>query len=141
MGRKPVNRKAMTDAERQRRRRKRLRAEKLKLGRQAEKERCLLKAAEDYIPMPPGITYWVRVRVGDRDVLQPTTHPLPSVSWHELRDEDLYSLIDQARRELERRGWPERVEPPPPVETDTVMVSDLGLLLPKGREPGERGTP
>jgi hypothetical protein len=103
MGRKPIGRKAMTAAERQRRRREKLRKEKLKLGRKAERERKRLKAAEDYIPAPPGITYWVKVQVGGREIWQPKTHPLPSMYWHELRDEDLRSLIEQATRELDYR--------------------------------------
>jgi hypothetical protein len=108
MGRKPIGRKAMTATERQRRRRKRLRKEKLKAGKKAERERRLLKEAEDYIPTPPGLTYWVKVQVSGREILQPTTQPLAAMRWRELRDEDLQSLIEQARRELDRRrGSPE----------------------------------
>jgi hypothetical protein len=104
MGRKPIGKKAMTAAERQRRRRARLRKEKLKLGCKAEKERKHLKAAERYIPTPPGITHWIKVRVGDREVWSPTTQPLPSMRWDQLRDEDLRSLIEQAQMELNRRA-------------------------------------
>jgi hypothetical protein len=57
MGRKPIGKKAMTAVERQQRRRKRLRKEKLKLGTKALKEKKRLKAAQDYIPAPPGSTY------------------------------------------------------------------------------------
>jgi hypothetical protein len=116
----------MTPAERQRRRRKRLRKEQLKLGRKAERERRRLKEAKRYIPMPPGLTYWVKVRVGDREILQPTTVPLPSAHWHEFRDEDLRYLMERARRELERRGAPAEATSREPggavVETDTVTV-------------------
>lgn len=94
----------MTAAERQRRRRKRFRKEKLKLGRKAERERHLLEAAERYIPIPPGITYWFKVRLADgREIWQPTTQPLPSLRWYELRDEDLHALVERAGRELEGR--------------------------------------
>jgi hypothetical protein len=103
MGRKPVGKKAMTDAERQRRRRKKLRKEKLKLGRKAEKERKRLEAAKKYIPVPPGITYWVEVEVNGRKLWQPKTQPLPSMRWEELREEDLRYLIERAREELECR--------------------------------------
>jgi hypothetical protein len=104
MGRKPVGKKAMTDAERQRRRRKKARKEKLKLGKKAERERKRLKQAETYLPTPPGISYWVRVCVEGREVWTPKTQPLASVKWAELRDEDLRSLIKQAGRELECRA-------------------------------------
>jgi hypothetical protein len=103
MGRKPVGKKAMTAAERQQRRRKKLRRQKLKLARKAEKEKTLLKNRQDYVPTPPGITYWVKVHIEGREILQPTTHPLPSMYWRELRDEDLHSVIDQAQKELARR--------------------------------------
>ncbi|HJZ89692.1 MAG TPA: hypothetical protein VKE40_02395 [Gemmataceae bacterium] len=76
MGRKPVGKKAMTDAERQRRRRKRLRKEKLKLGKKALREQERLKAAEEYIPTPPGVTYFrelvVQTAEGERTVWVPT---------------------------------------------------------------------
>jgi hypothetical protein len=104
MGRKPVGKKAMTDAERQRRRRKKARKEKLKLGKKAEKEKKRLKNADDYIPTPPGITYWYRVQVGERTLWAPTTQPLASVKWGELREEDLRCLIEMAGRELECRA-------------------------------------
>jgi hypothetical protein len=69
----------MTAAGRQRRPRKRFRKEKLKPGRQAERERRLLEYVEPCIPAPPGVTYRVKVQVGDRVMWQPTTQPLPSV--------------------------------------------------------------
>jgi hypothetical protein len=46
----------------------------------------------------------VRVQVGDRQIWQPTTQPLPSMTWWQLRDEDLHALIKQARKELEGRA-------------------------------------
>jgi hypothetical protein len=103
MGRKPTGKKAMTDAERQRKRRKKLRKEKLALGAKAEKEKARLKEAEGYMPMPPGVTWWRKVRVGGAEILQPLTQPLPGVYWHELRDEDLNFLITAAQSELDRR--------------------------------------
>lgn len=93
----------MTPAGRQRRRRERLRKEQLKLGRKAERERKRLKAAKSYIPSPPGVTYWVKVRVGDQEIMQPTTLPLPSMRWRELSNEDLLSLLEQVCQEIERR--------------------------------------
>jgi hypothetical protein len=104
MGRKPVGKKAMTDTERQRRRRKKVRKEKLKLGAKAEKEKKRLKSADDYIPTPPGITYWYRVEVGGRTIWAPTTQPLAGMKWGELRDEDLRSLIERASHELACRA-------------------------------------
>ena len=78
MPRAPIGKRAMTPAERQqkrRKRRKRLKKEKLALGRKAERQRQLLKAADDYLPTPPGITYWRKVTVvtpqGERDVWSP----------------------------------------------------------------------
>jgi hypothetical protein len=107
MGRSPIGTKAMTAAERQRRRRKRLRKEKLKLGRKAERERRLLKAAEAYIPVPPGITYWRQVPVqtaaGEREIWASTTRPLSAVHWGHLSGADLDALGDHLRREVERR--------------------------------------
>jgi hypothetical protein len=77
----------------------------LRAGRQGKaQERHRLKLAEEYIPTPPGVTYWVRVQVGDRQIWQPTTQPLPSMRWHDLRDEDRHALIGQARKELEGRA-------------------------------------
>jgi hypothetical protein len=58
MPRHPIGKKAMSPAERQRRRRKKL--AKQALARMSNSER-LEKQARTYIPMPPGITYWVRV--------------------------------------------------------------------------------
>src|ERR1700756_3776800 len=83
MGRKPIGKKAMTDAQRQESRRKRLRKEKLKLGAKAEKEKKRLKNGDNYIPTPPGITYYVKVRVEGRDLWAPTTQPLASMKWDE----------------------------------------------------------
>lgn len=107
MGRKPVGKKAMTAAERQRRRRKRLRSAKLKLGKKALRQKKLLEAGEQYIPTPPGVTYWRRVTIrtvdGDRTFWQPTTRPLAAMAWGELTDADLDALREHLDREVRKR--------------------------------------
>ena len=114
MPRAPIGKRAMTPAERQQKRRKRrnrlkrLKKEKLALGRKAERQRQLLKAADDYLPTPPGITYWRKVAVvtpqGERDVWSPKSRPLPSIEMHALDDGNLVNLIDALLAEARRRG-------------------------------------
>lgn len=107
MGRKPIGKRPMTDAERQQRRRKKLRKAKLKLGKKAIREKKLAAAANEYIPTPPGITYWRRVKVqtvaGERIIWQPTTRPLASVNWSELTEDDLATLAEHLESEKKRR--------------------------------------
>lgn len=114
MGRKPLKKKAMTDAERQARRRKKVRDEKLKTGRKAEAQKKLLKAATQYVPCPPGITYYeeITAKLEDgtfRKVWVPKQRPLATVDWRELSDADLEELIATATERLRRRraGLPE----------------------------------
>ncbi|OAI51860.1 hypothetical protein AYO44_16875 [Planctomycetaceae bacterium SCGC AG-212-F19] len=110
MGRKPKGRKAMTDAERQRRRRKRLRSEKLKLGRKAERQKKWLKTAGDYIPTPPGITYWEKVTIrttdGERTLWQPKTRPAAAVEWNDAEDTDVLAVLEATLQEARRRSLP-----------------------------------
>ena len=99
MGHKAIGRKAMTAAERQARRRKRLRKTRAtelnhKLRLQARDARALA-----YIPMPPGITYWVTVKVKTpadeiTEVWSPRTRPLAAIAV-DLTDEDVRALLKQ----------------------------------------------
>ena len=109
MGRKPVGKKAMTDAQRQARRRKKLRKAQLKLGGtilQQEKQKKKLKAAKatDYIPVPPGITYWRQIKCACGGwYWQPKTQPLPAMNWEELSEEELSEVAAKAIYALKMR--------------------------------------
>jgi hypothetical protein len=112
MPRQPLGKRAMAPAERQQKRRKRLRKEKLATGHKAEKQRRLLKAAADFMPMPPGITYWRKVTVTtpelEREVWTPTTQPLAAIDMHDglsvLADEDISRLLQALLEEAAKRG-------------------------------------
>jgi hypothetical protein len=57
--------------------------------------------AEQYIPVPPGVTVWVKVAIPAGKaavILQPQTRPLASFSAGDLEDEDVLSLIEQLNR-------------------------------------------
>jgi hypothetical protein len=69
------------------------------------------KAVSEYIPMPPGITYWeqVTVRSGvEQTILQPTTKPLAACELH-LTDEDVLALWVQITRLMRERKLPTNV--------------------------------
>lgn len=98
----------MSDAERQQRHRKKLRKAKLATGRKAERQRELLKAAGEYIPVPPGVTHWVQVTITEkhvgRTIWHPVTRPLPAMNWNELTDDELFTLQERLDRERNRRS-------------------------------------
>lgn len=109
MGRPPLRKKGpMTAAERQRRRRARLKREKLKLGMKAERKKRLLKKAETYIPIPPGITYWRPVTIettnGPMQTTVPVTRPLASLPWQDLEDADVVALLERLLGQAKLRG-------------------------------------
>jgi hypothetical protein len=96
MGRPPIRKKgAMTAADRQRRRRKPSR----------ERAEQILK---QYIPMPPGISYWDQVEVetpeGPRKVWTPRVKPLASIAHNELTDEEILELLRQLKALARQRN-------------------------------------
>jgi hypothetical protein len=145
MPRPPIGKRAMTPAERQRRRRKKLRKEKLALGSRAENERRRLKAAETYMLMPPGITYWREVEVltadGPRKILTPTTKPLPSLQVSDLDDSDVIQLLRQLTRAAIARGLLKPGEPVPVMPMEDAGAKATAELLQATQtrelEPGE----
>lgn len=107
MGRPPIlKRGAMTAAERQRRRRRRLKKEQRERVGKATAARHRDEQAEKYIPYPPGITYWEKVRVqtaeGEREIFPPTTKPLAACR-RDLDDNDIAALLDGLHKEMDRR--------------------------------------
>ena len=141
MGRKPIGKKQMTPAERQRRRRKRLKTERSaevrkKLAAKARDERAL-----QYNPMPPGITVWRKVRVKareDTEIWQPMTRPIAAVQ-DGLEDNDILSLLRDLRILAAERGLSPESQPnlgkvvlPEPDECVTVGRNDLGRVAGSG---------
>ncbi len=137
MGRKPIGKKPMTPAERQRRRRK-----GLKTKRSAEVQKKMAAKARDeralkYNPMPPGITVWYKKRMRAREVAeiwQPRTRPLAAFQ-DGLEDDDILALLRDLRiLATERRLSPELEPPlgkpvlPGPDECVTVGRNDLARL-------------
>ncbi len=137
MGRKPIGKKPMTPAERQRRHRKRL-----KTGRSTEVRKKLAAKARDeralqYNPMPPGITVWYKKRMKAREVAeiwQPRTRPLAAFQ-DGLEDDDILALLRDLRILAAERGLSPESEPslgkpvlPGPDECVTVGRNDLGRV-------------
>ncbi len=145
MGRKPIGKKPMTPAERQRRHRKRLKTKRStevrkKLAAKARDERALL-----YVPMPPGVTVWRKVRIKAREevkIWQPTTRPLAAIQVDGLEDDDLLALLRDLRILATERGLsPEPTPPlgkpvyPGPDECVTVGRNDLARLAEPAHAP------
>jgi hypothetical protein len=107
MPRPPIGKKAMTPAERQRRRRKKLRKEQSNDWRCRERLMLREKKARNYIPMPPGITFWRKVEVqtaeGPDTIFTPTTRPLAKCET-DLDDDEIVALLTQLRDLAEKRG-------------------------------------
>ncbi len=137
MGRKPIGKKPMTSAERQRRRRKRLKADRSaevrkKMAAKANEERALA-----YNPMPPGITVWFkkRMKAGEvAEIWQPKTRPLAAFQ-DGLEDDDILALLRDLRILATERGLSPEAEPPlgkpvypGPDECVTVGQNDLGRV-------------
>jgi hypothetical protein len=98
----------MSAAERQRRRRKKIARNASAEVRQAKAAKARDKAALDYIPTPPGITYWsaVSVRQADgslKEIWAPTTKPL-AVCENMLDDDDVMNLIGRLGSMARKRG-------------------------------------
>ena len=100
----------MTAAERQRRHRARVRREQLAASVPARIEahrKRLRKLGKDYIPAPPGITYWQTMTVitpqGEQQIQTPMTRPLASIELSELSDKDIAALLYVLQTEQERR--------------------------------------
>ena len=83
IGRRSGKKGASTAAERQARRRKRLRKTRSAVLNRQRAHKARDQQAEQYIPYPPGITYWrkVTLRAGETtEIMQPKTQPLPSIA-------------------------------------------------------------
>ncbi len=141
MGRKPIGKKPMTPAERQRRHRKRLKTERSaevrkKLAAKARDERAL-----QYNPMPPGITVWYKKRMKaneEFDAWIPRTRPIAAVQ-DGLEDNDILSLLRDLRILAAERGLSPESQPnlgkvvlPGPDECVTVGRNDLGRVAGSG---------
>jgi hypothetical protein len=97
MGRPPIGKKAMTDAERQKRRRKKLAAEASAEVQKFRKAQKRAQAAKGIFPAPPGISYWrfIDIEPGVRTTIsQPTTLPFAQCEL-DLEPDDLLALIGQ----------------------------------------------
>jgi hypothetical protein len=112
MGRKPVGKKAMTDAQRQQRHRARTKVRLVAKGAKWDKaerrKRRLAKLGEQIVPAPPGITYWREVAVtgpeGEAKMIwTPVTQPAASVMLHELSNGEIEGLLYLLEHEQERR--------------------------------------
>jgi len=97
----------MTAAQRQKRRRARLKREASAGITSAKRAKAKAKAHATYIPMPPGITYWEKVRVqtaeGEREVHTPKSRPL-AACHSDLTDDDVLQLMAQLRGLADKRG-------------------------------------
>lgn len=97
MGRPPIGKKPMTDAERQKRRRKKVAAEASAEVQKVRKAKSRAKATKGYFPAPPGISYWreVEIVVGKPTTIsQPTTRPFAQCEG-DLEPDDVLALIGQ----------------------------------------------
>lgn len=97
MGRPPIGKKPMTDAERQKRRRKKVAAEASAEVQKIRKAKSRAKATERFFPAPPGITYWrfIDIEPGVRTTIsQPTRRPFAQCEG-DLEPDDVLALIGQ----------------------------------------------
>lgn len=97
MGRPPIGKKAMTDAERQMRRRKKVAAEASAEVHKIRKAQKRAKATKGIFPAPPGISYWrfIDIEPGVRTTIsQPTTRPFAQCEL-DLEPDDVLALIGQ----------------------------------------------
>ncbi len=137
MGRKPIGKKPMTSAERQRRRRKRLKTERSDEVRKKSAAKARDERALAYIPMPPGITVWFQKRMKaneEFDAWIPRTRPLAAFQ-DGLEDDDILSLLRDLRIVAAERGLSPESEPnlgrpvlPGPDECVTVGRNDLARV-------------
>ncbi len=142
MGRPPVGKKAMTPAERQRRRRK-----NLKRAERSERERAAIARAryesdKAYIPYPPGVHYWERLRVTTEsgaivEIWSPKRKPLAAI--HDgLDDEAVLALLDQLHGIAKKRGlgltrvpaYPQHNGHPQPDEACTIASMARSSAMP-----------
>jgi hypothetical protein len=97
---------AMTAAERQKRHRKRNRKQRTDEVVRMERFMRREENAKNYIPSPPGITYWRKVRFRPNEEVEemlPTTRPLAQCD-HDLDDEEVLALLDQLEKIARARG-------------------------------------
>ena len=97
MGRPPIGKKPMTDAERQKRHRKKVAAEASAEVQKIRKAKSRAKATEGFFPAPPGITYWrfIDIEPGVRTTIsQPTRRPFAQCEG-DLEPDDVLALIGQ----------------------------------------------
>ena len=98
----------MTTAERQRRRRKRLRRERTNEQQKIAAQRAADDRLNEYIPYPPGITYWELVPVqtpeGPREMWLPNVKPLARIAHDKLTDEDIVGLMQDLIGIAKTRG-------------------------------------
>ena len=95
----------MTAAQRQRRHRAKVKRQLIVAGKKVEqqrRERRRIKLGEDYIPVPPDITYWREVAVSTPTspgtVLTPITKPAAAVMLQELYNAEITGLIEVLHR-------------------------------------------
>ena len=109
MGRKPIGKRAMTPAERQKRHRARLRKAKDAEWMKKERLKRRQENARRFMPTPPGTTYWRKVRVmtpeGEQEIWAPLTRPLAACET-DLEDEDIQALLSQLHKIAAKRGIP-----------------------------------
>jgi hypothetical protein len=133
MGRPPLRKKGpMTDAERQRRRRQRLKKEEAaamsERHRKVESLKRRAKAAQRFVPAPPGIVYYRRFELtlqdgSEMEVVQPDIRPLAYCA-HELDDEDVLALLDELHGIAASRGLD--LSHVPAYPEDGQVYRDLG---------------
>jgi hypothetical protein len=108
-GRPPLRKKgAFTDAERQRRRRQKLRRERSDELQRIAARRMADQKLLEYVPYPPGVSYWITVKVqtadGEREVWSPQVKPPAQITHSELTDEEVLGLLRQIIDMAKRRG-------------------------------------
>jgi hypothetical protein len=108
MGRPTLFKKgALTPAERQKRHRKKLKAERSGEVRKRIANRQREEEALQYLPAPPGITYYREVTIRPehvgRTVWRPTRRPLARCDNY-LEDEEIIGLLCELKYHVLKRG-------------------------------------
>jgi len=136
MGRPALFKKgALTAAERQRRRRQRLRRERSDELQKIAAQRAADDRLNEYIPYPPGITYWELVPVqtpeGPREMWLPNVKPLARIAHDELTDEEIVGLVQDLVRISKARGLEIPWATLAPRSSAGVMVCDREQWRPR----------
>ena len=134
MTRPLIGKKPMTAAQRQRRRRAKLRKAERTEHERAGAARARFEGDKRYIPMPPGITLWRKIRVrgetgGFVETWKPDTKPLAACG-PDLDDSDVLALLNELHGIAQERGldpgqipaYPRHTEPLGPDECVTVSA-------------------